>query len=87
MCAVSMPGQFAAREELESVMVSEYVVSGMSCEHCVSRVTAEVSQLAGVSEVQVDLSTGTVSVTSDRPLQQSAVESAIDEAGYELATA
>jgi copper chaperone len=61
-----------------------YVVNGMTCDHCVRAVTAELSQVAGVAGVEVDLASGTVTVTSDGPLDDEAVRSAIDEAGYEM---
>lgn len=62
-----------------------YTVVGMTCEHCVRAVSTEVQDIAGVSSAQVDLAAGTVTVTSDAPLDQAAVAEAIDEAGYELA--
>jgi copper chaperone len=64
---------------------STYTVSGMTCSHCVNAVTEEVSQLDGVRDVQVDLASGAVTVTSDAPLDESAVRGAVEEAGYELA--
>ena len=62
-----------------------YSVSGMTCGHCVSAVTAEVSALADVTDVQVDLETGSVTVTSSSPLDDAAVRAAVEEAGYQLA--
>ncbi|GGM18557.1 heavy-metal-associated domain-containing protein [Dactylosporangium sucinum] len=61
-----------------------YTVSGMTCGHCVSAVTEELTRLPGVHDVQVELPTGTVTVTSDGPLPLDEVRTAIDEAGYEL---
>ena len=62
-----------------------YTVTGMTCSHCVNAVGSEIKQIAGVSDVQVDLATGAVTVTSDQPLDDAAVAAAVDEAGYELA--
>ena len=62
-----------------------YNVIGMTCGHCVTAVTEEVSQIPGVRNVEVDLSTGAVTVTSDAALDEAAVAAAVDEAGYELA--
>lgn len=62
-----------------------YAVTGMSCQHCVDAVTAEVGRISGVEQVQVDLPSGTVTVASDAPLALEAVRAAIDEAGYDLA--
>lgn len=61
-----------------------YTVTGMTCGHCVSSVTEEVEQIAGVTGVDVDLGTGRVTVTSDAPLDDALVKSAVEEAGYEL---
>ena len=61
-----------------------YRVEGMTCEHCVRAVREEVGELAGVTDVQVDLATGEVAVTSSVPLEEGAVRAAVDEAGYEL---
>jgi copper chaperone len=63
---------------------STYTVNGMTCGHCVSSVTEEVSQIDGVQSVDVDLPTGKVTVTSDAPVSEDAVRAAVTEAGYEL---
>ncbi|MFI7678131.1 heavy-metal-associated domain-containing protein [Actinophytocola sp. NPDC049390] len=63
-----------------------YTVTGMTCEHCVGAVRGEVSRIPGVTDVQVDLSTGQVTVTSDAPVDVEAVRASVDEAGYELAS-
>ena len=62
-----------------------YTVVGMTCGHCVSAVTDEVSQVPGVTGVDVDLESGGVTVTSDAPVEQSAVRAAVEEAGYQVA--
>jgi copper chaperone len=61
-----------------------WTVTGMTCGHCVASVTEEVSALDGVEDVQVDLATGQVVVTSTAPLERAAVAAAVDEAGYTL---
>ncbi len=62
-----------------------YTVTGMTCGHCVSSVTEEVSELPGVTDVQVELESGQVTVTSDAPLGAEKVRAAFEEAGYQLA--
>ena len=62
-----------------------YPVTGMTCSHCVNSVGSEIKQLPGVTDVQVDLSSGAVTVTSEQPLDDAAVAAAVDEAGYEVA--
>jgi copper chaperone CopZ len=59
-----------------------YSVTGMTCGHCVSAVTEELSRISGVSNVEIDLATGQVRVTSEAPLAESEVRAAVDEAGY-----
>jgi copper ion binding protein len=66
-------------------ITSTYAVEGMSCQHCVDAVTAEVGRLAGVEQVQVDLAAGAVTVTSNEPLELAAVRDAVDQAGFDLA--
>ncbi|WP_329018388.1 cation transporter [Micromonospora rifamycinica] len=68
-------------------MITNYQVKGMTCGHCVSAVSAEVAALDGVTEVQVDLAAGRVTVTSVGPLDTGAVRAAVDEAGYDLVEA
>jgi copper chaperone len=66
-------------------VTTEYIVSGMHCQHCIASVTEEVSAIPGVTDVHVDLDTGEVVVTSDSDLFFSDIEAAIDEAGYTVA--
>ncbi len=68
----------------DTATISEYVVTGMVCQHCVSAVTEEVGAIDGVSDVQVDLATGRLSVTSDVALDDAAMHAAVNEAGYEI---
>jgi copper ion binding protein len=62
-----------------------FIVTGMTCAHCVASVTEEISELASVETVAVDLETGSVTVTSSEPLDPAAVRAAVEEAGYDLA--
>ncbi len=62
-----------------------YTVTGMTCSHCVNSVSSEIGEIPGVTGVTVDLPTGAVTVTSDQPLDDTAVAAAVDEAGYALA--
>jgi copper chaperone CopZ len=67
-------------------MTVTYTVSGMSCGHCESAVTKEVSALPGVTDIKADAQTGllTVTVAPEQQLDDEAVRAAVDEAGYEL---
>lgn len=61
-------------------------ITGMTCGHCVSSVTEELSELPGVTGVDVDLQAGGVStatVTSDAELDPAQARAAVQEAGYQ----
>lgn len=65
-----------------------YAVDGMTCEHCVNAVRAEIGALDGVHDVTVSLvpgGTSDVSVSSDAQLSDEQIVAALDEAGYTLA--
>jgi copper chaperone len=66
---------------------STYTVKGMTCDHCVNSVTAEVSKIDGVTDVAVDVSAGRVVVTGTGPVSDQAVAEAVEEAGYEVVSA
>ena len=79
-------GQRAPLSVKETAMATKtYTVTGMTCSHCVNSVGSEIKQIPGVTDVQVDLASGVVTVTSDQPLDDDAVAAAVDEAGYEIA--
>ncbi len=63
---------------------TSYTVVGMSCDHCVRSVTAEVSTLHGLTDIDVDLASGVLTVASDRPIDDAAVVAAVEAAGYEV---
>ena len=64
---------------------TSYTVVGMTCGHCVSAVTEEVSAVPGVTTVDVDLASGGLTVTSTEPVDDAAVRAAVEEAGYSVA--
>jgi copper chaperone len=61
-----------------------YSVPAMSCGHCVKAITDEVTQVDGVSDVQIDLETKLVVVTGPE-LNDAAIREAIVEAGFDAA--
>lgn len=61
-----------------------YRVTGMTCEHCVRAVSDEISRVAGVASVRVDLPAGRVTVTGGG-FTDAQIGAAVDEAGYEVA--
>jgi copper chaperone len=65
----------------------EITVKGMSCGHCAAAVTKALEELPGVSQVQVDLSSGRVTFENAEPVSQEELAQVIKGAGYELAPA
>jgi copper chaperone len=69
-----------------SLSQTTYVVAGMTCEHCKVAVTEEVTQVAGVAFVDVDLDSKLVRV-GGTDVDHTAVIAAIDEAGFDAVVA
>jgi copper chaperone len=61
-------------------------VDGMTCGHCVNAVQTEVGKLEGVTDVQVDLASGQVTIVADREPSAAELQAAVEEAGYEVRT-
>jgi copper chaperone CopZ len=57
----------------------------MHCGHCAQSVTEEVGAIPGVTDVRVDHASGQLVVISDTDVAFSAIEAAVDEAGYSVA--
>jgi copper chaperone len=64
------------------VQSADYTVYGMTCDHCVASVTEEVSEVAGVESVDVDLASGSLVVTG-AGFSADEIKAAVVEAGYE----
>lgn len=65
-------------------------INGMTCEHCVRSVTEELSELPGVTGVDVRLVSGgtsvaTVTTEGGAPAPED-LQAAVEEAGYAIAT-
>lgn len=84
-CCGSCGTSAAPADQAPAAVRATFEVHGMTCGHCVSAVTSEVSKLDGVAEVIVDLPSRRVTVDSNRLLDDAAVAAAIDEAGYDFA--
>ena len=63
-------------------MTSTYAVAGMTCDHCVRSVTDEVSEVPGVTAVEIELAGGRLTVQGDA--DDAAVRAAVAEAGYQV---
>ena len=67
-----------------TIETRDYTVQGMTCTHCVMSVREEVSEVPGVSAVDVDLASGRMTVAGE-DVDDGAVRAAVDETGYEVA--
>ena len=59
-------------------------IEGMMCKHCQKHVTESLSNMDGVTEVEVNLETGTAAVKMSRDISNAEFQQVIEEAGYEL---
>lgn len=62
-------------------MRSEYNVSGMTCDRCAAHVTEEVSEIEGVTGVNVSFESGEMIIESDERIPFDSVIEAVKEAG------
>ena len=60
---------------------NEYQVTGMTCGHCEMSIREEVSEIAGVEEIQVSAQTGKLVVTAEGEIDDAKVLAAVEEAG------
>jgi len=60
-----------------------YSVAGMTCNHCVMSVREEVGEIAAITDIDVDLATGRLTVAGEN-ISDDAVKAAVAEAGYEV---
>jgi len=59
--------------------------TGMSCQHCVMRVTKGLKGVDGVTDVSVDLPTGEISVeVQEGKATKAQLEEAVSKAGYQV---
>lgn len=64
-------------------MTKNYTAEGMTCHHCEMSIQEEVSEIAGVTDVTADHTTGAVTVTGEGFTDEQ-VAAAVQEAGYTL---
>ncbi len=67
------------------VGTTTFTVAGMTCGHCERAVSSEIGAIDGIETVEVDLASGSVTVTAATPVDRADIAAAVDEAGYTLA--
>lgn len=60
----------------------EFQVTGMTCAHCEASVREEVSEVAGVTGVEVSADSGKLVVSTSAPVDDALILDAVSEAGY-----
>ena len=65
-------------------MKKKVLIEGMSCGHCVNHVTEALSELNGVSNVEVNLEAKAALFDASADVKDEDIKFAIDEAGYEV---
>ena len=66
------------------VGATTFRIDGMTCQRCHDAVADQVARLSGVVGVHIDVATGTVTVTAEKPVDRVDVAAAVKSAGYEL---
>ncbi len=59
-------------------------IKGMSCQHCVNAVTKALSEIDGVSNVNVNLSAGEATFEEARPVHSDVIAEKVKKAGFEI---
>jgi copper chaperone CopZ len=67
-------------------MITEYIVTGMTCDHCVAHIKEEVSAIPGVTAVALTLADAILAVTSESAIDLYDIQDAVEEAGDYRAT-
>ena len=74
----------ASLEAMDGGSSVTLTVKGMSCEHCVARVKKALSELDGVSSVDVELSSGKCRISLSHEVSLQTLVAAIENAGYRV---
>ena len=57
----------------------------MTCHNCADLVAEALGRVDGVTDVEVDLDSGTATYSEEKPVDMKAIRQAIHDAGYEVA--
>lgn len=63
-------------------MTKDYTIIGMNCPHCQATVTKSIAAVKGVSEVNVNLSTGIATVAGEHDTDE--LIAAVRNAGFDV---
>lgn len=68
----------------EKKIMKKLIVDGMSCNHCKMSVEKALKEINGVEEVDVNLKTKEVVISSNKKIDNKVIEEIIKEAGFEV---
>ena len=68
----------------ENEIMPTIKVKGMSCQHCVASVTKALSEIKGISDVQVNLEKGEAAFKENSPVPDQTIKDAITKIGFEV---
>ena len=60
-------------------------IMGMTCQHCVMAVEQALGRVDGLTDVEVDLDSGTATYSKEKPVFDEDIVKAIEDAGYKVA--
>jgi copper chaperone CopZ len=69
---------------MENKMKKTIKVDGMHCNHCKMRVEKALKALNGITSAKVDLEAKTAEIESTVEIDDSLIESAIDDVGFKV---
>ena len=75
--------RYTSHSNITSDMTKEYVIKGMNCPHCQAAVAKSISGVAGVTQVDVNLSSGKATVEGDHNSEE--LIAAVRGAGFDVA--
>ncbi|MBU5332426.1 copper ion binding protein [Anaerocolumna aminovalerica] len=65
-------------------MKKKIAIEGMSCQHCVNHVKEALSELNGVTSVEVNLEGKSAVLEASGEVKDEDIKFAVDDAGYEV---
>lgn len=85
LLAVAFVKRYFLKHKIQSDMTKEYIIKGMNCPHCQAAVTRSISAVPGVTDVEVDLSSGKAHVEGNHNADD--VVAAVRNAGFDVSDA
>jgi len=69
----------------EDIDMAAIKIKGMTCNHCVMRVTKTLQHIEGIKNVKVDLTSGEATFDETKPVDRNTIADEIRKAGYDIA--